>query len=49
MQTDAPDDDIAPNWLPTPAGDFRPILRLYEPGPSVLDSTYALPRLRRTS
>jgi Protein of unknown function (DUF1214) len=24
------------NWLPTPDGDFRPILRMYEPGEAVL-------------
>jgi hypothetical protein len=45
MQTDRPDDTT--NWLPTPAGEFRPILRMYEPGPSVLDGTYQLPPIRR--
>jgi hypothetical protein len=33
---------------PAPAGDFRPILRMYQPGPSVLDGTYPLPPIRRT-
>ncbi len=48
LQTDAPaDSDAAANWLPTPSGDFRPILRMYEPGPSVLDGTYSLPAVRR--
>lgn len=47
LQADRPDDDQVSNWLPTPAGDFRPILRIYEPGPSILDGTYPLPGIRR--
>lgn len=47
LQTDPPGDDKAANWLPTPPGDFRPILRMYEPGQSVLAGTYALPKIRR--
>jgi hypothetical protein len=31
------------NWLPTPAGPFRVIMRLYLPGPAVLDGTYDYP------
>ena len=31
------------NWLPAPAGPFRPVLRMYEPAPSVLDQTYTVP------
>ena len=31
------------NWLPTPPGDFRPILRMYEPDESVFDGGYELP------
>lgn len=45
MQTEPPADTS--NWLPTPPGDFRPILRMYEPGQSVLDGTYPLPGIRR--
>ncbi|WP_109525817.1 MULTISPECIES: DUF1254 domain-containing protein [Nocardia] len=45
----APTDPVAfANWLPAPAGDFRPILRMYEPAPSVLDGTYAVPAITRT-
>ncbi|MFJ3222957.1 DUF1254 domain-containing protein [Streptomyces sp. NPDC086783] len=33
----------AANWLPAPAGDFRPMIRLYTPKQSVLDGTYQLP------
>ncbi len=46
MQVDDPDDGTA-NWLPAPSGDFRPILRMYEPGPSVLDGTYPLSKIKR--
>jgi hypothetical protein len=45
MQTEQPDDTA--NWLPTPRGDFRPILRMYDPGESVLDGTYTLPPIKR--
>ncbi|WTW92221.1 DUF1254 domain-containing protein [Streptomycetaceae bacterium NBC_01309] len=36
----------AANWLPTPAGDFRPMLRMYQPGKAVLDGTYQLPDIQ---
>ncbi len=42
------DDAAAANWLPAPAGPFRPVLRMYEPGPSVLDGTYSVPAIVRT-
>jgi hypothetical protein len=45
LQRDAPD-DIA-NWLPTPDGAFRPMMRLYEPGAAVLDGSYVLPPIVR--
>ena len=48
LQTEAPAGDKQANWLPAPAGDFRPILRMYQAGPSVLDGTYPLPPIRRT-
>jgi hypothetical protein len=31
------------NWLPTPSGPFRPILRIYEPDAAVFDRRYELP------
>ena len=49
LQTEAPPGDKHANWLPAPAGDFRPILRMYQPGPSVLDGTYVLPAIRKVS
>jgi hypothetical protein len=47
MQTDSPGPDKEPNWLPTPKGRFRPILRMYQPGPEILAGTYVLPAVRR--
>ncbi|WP_308465788.1 DUF1214 domain-containing protein [Rathayibacter soli] len=31
------------NWLPTPAGTFKLMLRAYLPGPAVVDGTYRVP------
>ena len=36
------------NWLPAPAGDFRPVLRMYEPHPAVLDGSYVTPAIMRS-
>ena len=46
---DRPAGERSANWLPTPAGAFRPILRMYEPTPAVTDGDYELPPIRRTS
>ena len=44
LQPDEPADPAErANWLPTPAGDFRPILRLYQPGAAILDGSYVYP------
>ncbi|WP_250304220.1 DUF1254 domain-containing protein [Streptomyces sp. NBC_01387] len=46
IQRDRPTDPVeAANWLPAPAGDFRPMLRLYTPEQSVLDGSYEIPRI----
>lgn len=37
----------AANWLPTPAGPFRPILRMYAPGAAILEGRYAIPAIER--
>ncbi|WP_432148364.1 DUF1214 domain-containing protein [Streptomyces sp. bgisy029] len=37
----------AANWLPAPAGDFRPMPRLYTPGVAVLDGRYEIPVIER--
>lgn len=40
----APTDPTArANWLPTPTGRFRPLLRMYSPRPEVFDGTYEIP------
>ena len=49
LQAESPGADLEANWLPAPAGDFRPIMRLYEPGAPVLAGQYELPHIRRTS
>ncbi|MEV6753956.1 DUF1254 domain-containing protein [Streptomyces sp. NPDC051214] len=41
------DDKTAANWLPTPEGRFRPILRMHTPRAAVFDGTYELPPIRR--
>jgi len=38
----------AANWLPAPEGDFRPILRMYEPAEAVLNQEYTLPPIKRS-
>ncbi|HTJ62412.1 MAG TPA: DUF1254 domain-containing protein [Alphaproteobacteria bacterium] len=37
------------NWLPTPDGPFRLVLRTYQPGRAILDETYKLPPLEIAS
>ena len=36
-----------PTGCPTPAGAFRPILRMYEPDAAVFDGSYELPAITR--
>ncbi|MEU3460721.1 DUF1254 domain-containing protein [Streptomyces sp. NPDC006733] len=46
LQKDRPaHPDEAANWLPTPGGDFRPMIRLYTPQQPVLDGTYRIPAI----
>ncbi|MFS0701324.1 DUF1254 domain-containing protein [Cellulomonas sp. 179-A 4D5 NHS] len=45
MSHDRPDAPV--NWLPAPAGPFRPILRMYTPGQDVIDGTYEVPAIHR--
>ncbi|MGW7077636.1 DUF1254 domain-containing protein [Streptomyces sp. NPDC054866] len=42
------DDKSAANWLPTPNGNFRPILRMYTPHAAIFDGTYEVPPIRRS-
>ncbi|MFE4948717.1 DUF1254 domain-containing protein [Leifsonia sp. NPDC056665] len=41
------DAKAAANWLPAPEGEFRPLLRLYAPGPAVLEGSYRLAPIER--
>jgi hypothetical protein len=41
------DPTAAANWLPTPAGEFRPLMRMYAPGADVLSGAYRLPAIQR--
>jgi hypothetical protein len=48
IQRDQPDEPgRRANWLPTPSGAFRPILRMYEPHEAVFDGSYELPPITR--
>ncbi len=48
LQKDSPGADKEANWLPTPqTGNFRPIIRMYQPKQPVLDGSYLLPAIRR--
>jgi hypothetical protein len=48
MQTDEPSTPEArANWLPTPPGEFRPLLRMYEPDAAVFDGGYELPPITK--
>ncbi|MFI9328221.1 DUF1254 domain-containing protein [Kitasatospora sp. NPDC052868] len=48
LQHERPADPAAAaNWLPTPEGGFRPIIRIYQPTPAALDGTYRVPPIRR--
>lgn len=42
------DDKEAANWLPSPPGDFRPVMRMYEPDAAILDQSYEFPAINRT-
>ncbi|MGG4446387.1 DUF1254 domain-containing protein [Brevibacillus porteri] len=37
------------NWLPTPAGDFNLMLRLYLPKPIVLEGNYEIPTVQKVN
>jgi len=47
LRHSAPAGDAAKNWLPTPAGPFYLVLRLYQPRSEVLNGTYQLPQVVR--
>ncbi len=47
MQKDSPGPDKESNWLPTPqTGNFRPIMRMYQPREPIMNGTYLLPAIK---
>jgi hypothetical protein len=42
LQRTAPD-GLEQNWLQTPSGNFKLMLRAYLPGEAILDGTYRVP------
>jgi hypothetical protein len=49
IQHDAPEPDKESNWLPAPAGDFRPVMRVYQPRKELIAGDYNLPPIRRAA
>jgi hypothetical protein len=49
MQHESPGPGKQSNWLPTPPGAFRPVLRAYQPGAAILDGTYHFSGVTRTA
>jgi hypothetical protein len=47
LQKDTPGAEKESNWLPTPPGPFRPIMRQYQPRREILDGTYRLPAIKK--
>lgn len=47
LQADPPNGAAAANWLPTPRGDLRLVLRAYEPGESLIGGNYRVPGVVR--
>ena len=47
IQHDQPDDALASNWLPAPAGTFRLIARAYQPRQELLEGKFRYPAVQR--
>jgi hypothetical protein len=47
LQYQSPGLELESNWLPAPSGDFRPTLRMYEPGEAVFDGSWLPPAVKR--
>jgi hypothetical protein len=48
LQHEPPEDPApAANWLPTPPAAFRPIMRTYQPKPSLTNGSYQLPAITK--
>lgn len=49
VQNESPGEDLESNWLPAPKDGFNMIMRLYLPDHSILDGTWPVPELKKTS
>ncbi|MBZ2196788.1 DUF1254 domain-containing protein [Occultella gossypii] len=49
LQQESPGPGRESNWLPSPAGPFQPMLRIYSPKPEALRRGIALPPIQLTS
>jgi len=47
IQHDSPGKEKESNWLPTPSGPFKVVMRLYLPEPEVLEHRWKQPPLER--
>jgi hypothetical protein len=47
IQRDTPDTGKQSNWLPTPDGRFRPLMRMYQPRAEILNGDYTLPAITK--
>ncbi|MFO1086708.1 MAG: DUF1254 domain-containing protein [Reyranellaceae bacterium] len=47
LQRERPDDTLAANWLPAPAGPMRLVLRAYEPEDAIIEGRYRVPVVKR--
>jgi hypothetical protein len=45
LQREPPGPGKESNWLPTPTGAFRPVMRMSKPQPEVLAGNYVLPAI----
>jgi hypothetical protein len=49
IQNAPPSADKLSNWLPAPAGGFHLIMRLYQPGPAIVNQTWGPPPILQVS
>jgi hypothetical protein len=47
LGANSPGEDKEANWLPAPHGQFRPVLRMYQPRSEILEGNYTLPAIKR--
>lgn len=47
LQRSSPGPEREPNWLPTPEGEFQPLLRIYSPRPEALRHGIDVPPVRK--